>query len=146
MKFNKFSKPVRHFSLLGFFLCICQLGNAQLSTSFYTNNHLSKVGVGYEFNEKLWSEVRFYSGTNIHGITPEVVLNYNFRRKEYYDAYIGGGLVVNYFDGIVIQAGVLIKPIQELPNLSLIIELQPLYEGGYNQMFLNGFGGLRFRF
>ena len=92
--------------------------NSQISTSFQTNANISKIGLGYNFNEKLWGELRIYSGTSIEEITPELVLNYNFVQKEIYETYFGGGVVLNYFNGILTQAGVHIKPFNDFRNFS----------------------------
>lgn len=123
-----------------------QFMNSQISTSFQTNANISKIGLGYNFNEKLWGELRIYSGTSIEEITPELVLNYNFVQKEIYETYFGGGVVLNYFNGILTQAGVHIKPFNDLRNFSFIIEAQPQYNWDYEDFYFNAFGGIRYKF
>ncbi len=83
---------------------------SQITTSFYVSESNSKLAIGYEFNEKLWTDLRIYSGTNISNFTPEIVLNYNFLRKENYYTYVGGGIILNNINGIVVPFGIGIKP------------------------------------
>jgi hypothetical protein len=117
---------------------------SQISTSFYQNESNSKIAIGYEFNDKLWTDFRIYSGTNIENITPEIVLNYNFVKKEMYETYIGGGVVLNNINGIIIPIGIGIKPFENLKNLSLNVELNPLYEIDLDDVFIRGFIGIRY--
>ena len=117
---------------------------SQISASFYQNESNSKIAIGYEFNNKLWTDFRLYSGTNIENITPEIVLNYNFVKKEKYETYIGAGIVLNNINGIIIPIGIGIKPFENLKNLSLNIELNPLYEIDFEDVFIRGFIGIRY--
>jgi hypothetical protein len=116
-----------------------------VSTSFYTNESNSKIAIGYQFNEKLWSDLRIYSGTSIDNFTPEIVLNYNYLRKENYETYFGTGIILNNINGIVIPIGIAIKPFENLKNLSLNIEFNPLYEIDLNDLFIRGFIGIRYK-
>lgn len=118
---------------------------SQISTSYYTNESNSKFAIGYQFSEKWWSDLRIYSGTNIDNITPEIVLNYNFLRKEYYETYIGGGIILNNINGVVVPIGIGIKPFENLKNLSINIEFNPLYEIDLNDLFIRGFIGIRYK-
>lgn len=118
---------------------------SQITTSFYTSVSNSKLAVGYEFNEKLWIDLRTYSGTNISNFTPEIVLNYNFLLKENYYTYVGGGMILNNINGIIVPLGIGIKPFENMKNLSLNIELNPLYEINLNDLFVRGFIGLRYK-
>ena len=117
---------------------------SQISASFYQNESNSKIAIGYEFNDKLWTDFRLYSITNIENITPEIVLNYNFVKKEKYETYIGAGIVLNNINGIIIPIGIGIKPFENLKNLSLNIELNPLYEIDFEDVFIRGFIGIRY--
>ena len=117
---------------------------SQISASFYQNESNSKIAIGYEFNDKLWTDFRLYSGTNIENITPEIVLNYNFVKKEKYETYIGAGIVLNNINGIIIPIGIGIKPFENLKNLSLNIELNPLYEIDFEDVFIRGFIGIKY--
>jgi len=117
---------------------------SQISASFYQNESNSKIAIGYEFNDKLWTDFRLYSGTNIENITPEIVLNYNFLKKKKYETYIGAGIILNNINGIIIPIGIGIKPFENLKNLSLNIELNPLYEIDFGDVFIRGFIGIRY--
>jgi len=118
-------------------------GYSQVSTSFYVNESNSKIAIGYQFNDKLWSDLRIYSGTTIDNFTPEIVLNYNFLRKENYETYFGAGAILNNINGIVIPIG--IKPFENLKNLSINIEFNPLYEIDLDDVFIRGFIGIRYK-
>jgi hypothetical protein len=109
------------------------------------NESNSKLAIGYEFNDKLWTDLRIYSGTNTENFTPEIVLNYNFVRKENYDTYFGGGVIINNINGLVIPIGVAVKPFENLKNLSFNIEFNPLYEMNFNDLFIRGFIGMRYK-
>ncbi|MFN3640952.1 MAG: hypothetical protein ACK4UK_08535 [Flavobacterium sp.] len=127
--------------ILGF---VVTMSYSQTTTSFYLNESNSKLAIGYEFNEKLWTDFRIYSGTNISNFTPEIVLNYNFLRKENYYTYVGGGIILNNINGIVVPFGVGIKPFENMKNLSINIEFNPLYEIDLDDLFIRGFIGLRY--
>ena len=133
---------------LTIFFCLSIIyfkGYSQISTSFYMNESNSKVAIGYEFNDKLWTDLRIYSGTNIENFTPEIVLNYNFVRKENYETYIGGGVILNNINGVVIPIGIAVRPFENLKNLSFNIEFNPLYEIDFNDLFIRGFIGIRYK-
>ena len=133
---------------LTIFFCLSIIyfkGYSQISTSFYMNESNSKVAIGYEFNNKLWTDLRIYSGTNIKNFTPEIVLNYNFVRKENYETYIGGGVILNNINGVVIPIGIAVRPFENLKNLSFNIEFNPLYEIDFNDLFIRGFIGIRYK-
>jgi hypothetical protein len=117
---------------------------SQISTSFYQNDNNSKIAIGYEFNEKLWGDIRIYSGTNVENFTPEIVLNYKIVRKEKYDTYIGAGFSFNNINGIIIPVGIGIKPFETLKNLSFNIELNPTYEIDLGDLLIRGFVGIRY--
>jgi hypothetical protein len=127
------------------FVVIYSKGYSQITTSFYTNEANSKIAIGYQFNEKLWSDLRVYSGTNIDNFTPEIVVNYNYLRKENYETYFGAGVILNSINGVVIPIGIAIKPFENLKNLSLNIEFNPLYEIDLNDLFIRGFIGIRYK-
>ena len=119
-------------------------GFSQISISYYSSS-LSKFGVAYNFNDKLWTELRVYSNTAFENVTPELVINYNFISKERFNVYAGIGGVVNFFDGLVVPVGVQFTPFDKLERFSLHIECQPtiVIEG---TSVLQSSWGLRYRF
>jgi len=119
-------------------------GFSQISVSFY-NSSLSKIGVAYNFNDKIWTELRVYSNTVLEDITPELVVCYNVIKKEKFNIYAGIGGVVNYYDGIVLPVGVKFSPFEKLNNFSLHIECQPTFNFG-NDFILQSSWGLRYMF
>jgi hypothetical protein len=132
------------FGLTIFILTLfCTNGFSQFSVSFYDSS-VSKIGVGYNFTDKVWSELRIYSGTRIDDVTPELVVCYNFINKENHNIYAGIGGVANYFNGLVIPVGVQFTPIEKFDKFSLHVEIQPVIRD-YNS-FIQASWGLRHKF
>lgn len=119
--------------------------SSQITTSFYTNSSNSKFAIGYNFNDKLWTDLRIYSGTDIDNFTPEAVLNYNFLNKDSYETYLGAGVILNNINGVVVPVGIGIKPFENLKNLSINLEFNPLYEFDHSNLFIRGFIGIRYK-
>jgi hypothetical protein len=57
---------------VGITLLFCLWGNAQVSVSYYSF-YLSKAGIAYHFDEKLWGELRVYGNSILQDFTPELV-------------------------------------------------------------------------
>ena len=119
-------------------------GFSQLSISYYSST-LSKIGLGYNFNERFWSELRLYSNTSISDLTPEVVICYNIVKKERHNIYLGLGGNVNYFTGFVLPVGVQFTPIEKFDRFSLHIELQPTLDLN-SDLIIQSSWGLRYKF
>jgi len=85
---------------------------SQVTASFYTNSSNSKFAIGYNINERFWTDLRIYSGTSIDNITPEIVINHNFVTKTSYEVYLGAGVILNNINGIIIPVGIGIKPFE----------------------------------
>jgi len=127
------------------FLCLISFkGFSQLSISYYSSA-LSKIGLGYNFNDRFWSELRLYSNTSISDITPEVVICYNIVKKERHNIYLGLGGNVNYFTGFVLPVGVQFTPIEKFDRFSLHIELQPTLDIE-SDLIIQSSWGLRYKF
>lgn len=88
------TKTIKIFILLGFLSFISTRGVSQLSISYYSSS-LSKIGMGYQFSDRIWSEFRVYSNTIIEDFTPELVVCYNISKKDYHNVYVGLGGNVN---------------------------------------------------
>ena len=127
-----------------FFSLISFKGFSQLSISYYSST-LSKIGLGYNFNDRFWSELRLYSNTSISDITPEVVICYNIVKKERHNIYLGLGGNVNYFTGFVLPVGVQFTPIEKFDRFSLHIELQPTLDLN-SDLIIQSSWGLRYKF
>lgn len=117
---------------------------AQLSVSYYSSS-FSKAAVAYNFNGKLWTELRVYSNTLIDDFTPELVLCYNVVNTEKHNVYIGVGANANYYNGLVLPMGVQFTPFEKLNNFSLHIEIQPCYDFE-GEIILQSAWGLRYSF
>lgn len=117
---------------------------SQLSVSYYSSS-LSKIGVGYNFGDKFWSELRLYSNTTIYDITPELVACYNIVKKENHNVYLGLGGNINHFTGFVLPVGVQFAPLEKFDRFSLHIELQPTLDIN-DDLILQSSWGLRYTF
>lgn len=120
--------------------------NAQFNVSFMTNADNSLVGVGYAFNEKLATDFRLYSTSAMSDATIQALLRYNFVRKEDYSVYVSGGLILNQINAATLPVGVEFKPFKNQQKFSIFVELQPFYEFDFSELFIAGFGGVRFSF
>jgi hypothetical protein len=127
------------------FLCLFGLkGFSQLSISYYSST-LSKIGLGYNFNERFWSELRLYSNTSVGDITPELVFFYNIVKKERHNIYLGFGGNVNYFTGFVLPVGVQFTPLENFDRFSMHIELQPTLDIS-SDLVIQSAWGFRYKF
>lgn len=117
-------------------------GFSQLSVSYYSVG--SKVGVAYNFNPKLWAELRLFSNADISEITPQLVGCYNFVQKERFNVYVGIGGMINSENGVVVPLGVQFTPFEKFNHFSLHIELDPVISD-YGSYYTTSWG-LRYRF
>lgn len=144
----RITKTMKQFIKITFTLLILLLltskSYSQISVSYY-NSSLSKIGLGYNFSEKVWGELRLYSNTAIYDVTPEFVVCYNIVQKENHNIYVGLGGVINYFTGFVVPVGVQFIPFEKSKKLSFHIEFQPTLDF-YNDMVFQSAWGLRYRF
>jgi hypothetical protein len=138
------TKKAKILILLGFLSLLNNKGFSQMSISYYSSS-LSKIGLGYNFTERFWSELRLYSNTTPDKITPELVLCYNIVKKDKHNIYVGLGGNVNYFNGIVVPIGVQFSPFEKLDKFSFHIEFQPTIDFE-SATLLQSSWGLRYRF
>jgi hypothetical protein len=139
------TRTIKILVLFGLLASISLKGFSQVSISYYTSS-LSKIGLGYDFNDKIWSEFRLYSNTNLEDITPEIVVCYNFINKENHNIYLGLGGNFNYFNGLVLPAGIQFIPVENFDRFSLQIELQPAFDIQSSDLILQSSWGLRYKF
>jgi hypothetical protein len=138
------TRKIRFLVLIGLFTLFSVEGFSQLSISYYSSS-LSKIGLGYNFNDKFWSELRLYSNTTLDDITPELVICYNVVKKERHNIYLGLGGNFNYFTGFVLPVGVQFTPIEKFDRFSLHIELQPTLDIE-SDLIIQSSWGLRYKF
>lgn len=119
-------------------------GNAQIATSFYTSISFSKIAIGYEFSEKVWSDLRIYGGVTIKDFTIEPVIAYNFVTKPDYDAYAGAGFIINYKTGPVLPMGIRIKPFEQNRKFIINLELEPNYNLNSEEIVIYCSVGVRY--
>ena len=117
----------RTFLFLIVTLFLTKVTTAQISSSFYMSNEYSSIGVGYDFHNRLWSEIRMYGNLKIEDFTVEPVVAYNFITSEDFHTYVGVGFNINYITGPTIPLGIHIKPFEQLPNFKFLFEANPYY-------------------
>lgn len=120
-------------------------GSSQMSISYYSSS-MSKIGLGYNFSDRFWTEFRLYSNTGLEYITPELVACYNVVKKENHNVYIGLGGNINYFTGFVLPVGVQFTPIAKFDRFSLHIEFQPTLDFVEGDLIMQSSWGLRYKF
>ena len=120
-------------------------GFSQLSISYYSST-ISKIGLGYNFQGRVWTELRIYSYTSVDYFTPELALCYNFVKKENYNAYFGLGANTNYFKGIILPLGVQFTPFEKANHFSLHIEFSPDLDFKRDDIIIQSSWGIRYRF
>lgn len=138
------TKQIRILILTGLFSILCLKGFSQLSISYYSSS-FSKIGLGYNFNDRVWSELRLYSNTTVDDITPELVICYNIVKNEKHNIYLGLGGNVNYFNGFVLPVGVQFTPFEKFNRFLLHIELQPTLDIE-SDLIIQSSWGLRYTF
>lgn len=130
--------------LFGLLSSLSIKGFSQMSISYYSSS-LSKFGLGYNFSDKLWGEIRLYSNTIIDDVTPEFVVCYNIAKKKKHNVYLGLGGNVNYLTGLVLPIGIQFTPIEKFNRFSLQIELQSTLDFD-SDLLDQSFLGLRYIF
>lgn len=126
-------------------LTICNTTYGQLSMS-YQYSSLSKIGLGYNFSQRIWSELRIFSDTYLEGVTPELVFLYNISVKERHELYIGAGGVINTLSGIVLPIGLQFRPIENFKRFSIQIEFEPTIDIGNEDLAFLSSAGIRYTF
>lgn len=132
---------IRVLSITALFCLISTKGFSQLSVSYYSSS-LSKIGLACDFNNRLWTELRLYSNTDITDITPELVFCFNLVTKEQHNIYLGAGANINYFSGFVMPLGVRFTPFEKHDQFSLHIELEPTLDISDNRLIVQSSWGL----
>lgn len=134
--------------IYGFIVGLLSLSNyvyGQLSLS-YQYSSLNKLGVGYNFSQRIWTELRIYSNTNLENFTPELALLYNVSKKDQHEIYIGVGGVVNYFNGLIIPMGLQFTPFENFKRFSLQIEFAPMIDFDSSDLIFQSSAGIRYTF
>lgn len=117
---------------------------AQFSVSYYSSS-MPKAGFGYDFNEKIGAELRFYTNVLFDDFTPELMIKYNFITNDQFDFYSGVGVVFNSVDGLFIPIGFQFRPIESFKQFSVHAEIAPLWDFNDRFLFL-GSWGFRYKF
>jgi hypothetical protein len=133
------------FLILILLIFVSNHGNSQPSLSYYSSSH-PKIGLGYEFSTRFWSEIRLYNNNEFSDITSELVLCNNVAHKERYNIYIGVGVTANFNNGgVVLPVGLQFFPIKDFNKFSLHIEfLTGTYAG--DDPYVRSSLGIRYQF
>lgn len=99
---------------------------SQIKTTGYFD---AKIGISYEFSEKIQSEIRVNDNIGIEFNT-ELSLLYKIISKEDYNLNLGIGISVfpfhsnnlNFFESIFIPLQIEITPFRETKNFGLVLE------------------------
>jgi len=117
---------------------------AQFNLSYHSSS-LPKVGFGYDFNEKIGTELRLHTNVFLEDFTPELLVKYNFKTNDQFDFYSGVGIIFNSFNGFFIPIGFQFRPIESFRQFSVHAEIAPLYDIDESILFL-GSWGFRYKF
>ena len=120
-------------------------GFGQLSMS-YQYSSLSKIGMAYNFSQRFWTELRFYSNTDVVDLTPELALLYNVSVKERHEIYIGIGGVINYISCFILPIGLQFRPFENFKRFSLQIEFEPTLDFVSESIIFQSAAGIRYTF
>jgi len=132
-------QKIRILVLLGLFSFISVKGFSQVSLSYYSSS-LSKIGLGYNFNKRLWGEFRLYSDTHLDNVTTELVVCYNIVKKARHNIYVGIGGGAGFFEGVVIPVGLQFTPIKTFKRFSMQIEFEPTLDFESDIIFQSSWG------
>lgn len=114
-------------------------GFSQLSVAYYQSSS-PKLGMAYNFTNRLWAEARVYGNSFTNNFTPEAALCYNAIQTENHSVYAGVGGNVNGYQGFILPLGVQIRPMKDFRNLALQIEFQPMYDFNSYYILQSSFG------
>ena len=79
-------------------------GFSQIGISYH-QSQLSFIGVNYQTSERFLTEFRLNTNTLIEDLSPELVLHYQFVKKETHEAYAGIGGRFQIDEGMVVPLG-----------------------------------------
>ena len=133
------------FGLIIGLLSLSNFGFGQLSMS-YQYSSLNKIGLGFNFSQRIWTELRIYSNTNLDNFTPELALLFNVSKKERHEIYFGIGGVANYFNGLIVPMGLQFRPLENFKRFSLQIEFTPMINLDREDIIFQSSAGIRYTF
>lgn len=128
--------------ILALFTLLANKGYSQTSIAYY-NSSESKIGLAYNFSEKLWGEARL--AVTFEEFNTDLVMCYNALKINDYNIYLGVGAQINEEEaGIIVPIGVQFAPFEKFKELSLHVELQPLFTD--YDTYLKSSIGIRYTF
>ena len=120
---------------------VANKGFSQTSLAYY-NSSDSKIGLAHHFTEKIWGEARL--SLTFEDLNTEFVLCYDALKLKDYNFYVGLGAQIRDESGFVIPIGVQVAPFENFKNLSLHVELLPIFTD-YDTMLQSSIG-IRYTF
>jgi hypothetical protein len=118
---------LQKFAILLVFTLISYSGFSQFHASFEFSS-TNKVGFGYRFSERFWTELSFYESFETDDISPELVFYVNMDKAEKYDIYLGFGGAINFYSGFTMPVVTQFRPFDKLNQLAFNIELHPVLD------------------
>ncbi|RZT97515.1 hypothetical protein EV201_2186 [Ancylomarina subtilis] len=115
---------------------VANKGFSQTSLAYY-NSSDSKIGLAHNFTPKLWGEARL--SLTFKDLNTEFVLCYDALKLKDYNFYLGLGAQIRDESGLVIPIGVQVAPFEKFKNLSLQVELLPIFTD-YDTMLQSSIG------
>lgn len=129
------------------FLSFSSLSFGQISISFqYSEN--SKIGVGYNFTRRLWTELRMNKNKKFFDVNSDLALLFNLIKKDEYDLYLGVSGQIWSKDNFQysIPMGLQIRPIDAIRRLSFLVEFRPAIIPSTDEFERQYSVGIRFMF
>ena len=123
------------------FTLIANKGFSQTSLAYYSSSD-SKISLAQNFTEKIWGELRV--DLTFDDLNTDFVLCYNAFKGKEYNFYLGLGARVRNDSGIIVPIGVQVAPFEKFKELSLHVELQPIFTDKDNK--LQSSIGMRYTF
>ncbi len=122
---------------------------AQVGVSYHQSN-LPFIGIQYNFPQPpIMAELRLSTDVRSGSFSPELVGTYSFINKAQHEVYVGLGLRVNVYEGVVMPVGLRVYPLQQFQNLGLHIEFAPVittYEDDGEGLLFRGSWGFHYIF
>ena len=138
-------KNILTFLGMQLFLClICFSTHAQFSMTSYVNSG-SSTAFAYQIGSRLKPEIRLHNqvlGDNSDADLEALVL-LDVKKSDRYDFYLGAGVKSGGENQLMVPIGIQFRPITNLQNIGVIIEMASLYDG---DLFLTNSFGIRYTF
>lgn len=117
-------KPHTMRKLLFTALCLSfvQFSKAQIGVGYLHSDVLSALAINTNLEKRFWGEFRL--GLDVASFNPQLNVNYNIKREQYFDMYTGLGLGIRFDASFTVSPsfGFIVKPIKDLPQFGINAE------------------------